>query len=71
MNTPTPSLSKLKAVTRSVVQSSIDKVPWFDKEPEPGVEAATDEDLLEGVADPERMTRDQLFVRLCVSIVRF
>ena len=63
MNTPTPSLSKLKAVSKSVMKGTLDKVPWFEREPEAGVEAASDEELLEGVADPEKMSRDQLFVR--------
>lgn len=62
MNGSTPSLAVLRAVSRKMGHAALDKVPWFDKEPDSTVPAASDEDLLEGLADPEKMSRDQLFV---------
>lgn len=65
-----PSLATLKAVSRKMGKSALDVVPWFEKEPETGVASATDEDLLEGLVDPEAMSRDQLFVNLQVRGLR-
>jgi hypothetical protein len=62
MASPAVSLSKIKAATKKLSVGVLDRVPWFEKEPDGSVAAATDEALLEGSVDPESLSRDELYV---------
>jgi hypothetical protein len=70
MASPAPSLSKIKAMTKKMSVGVLDRVPWFEKEPDGSVAAATDEALLEGNVDPESLSRDQLYVRIVLILLR-